>query len=94
MFQLEAPNVSVMLTGSRWIVYPIVQNITVSGLRYRIFPLWRAHMHTWTEVQSVLIIVRGAKDEIEGEDHRFDGGGQDDCGRNGLRSFQVPNTFS
>lgn len=38
----------------------------------RIVPSWRAHMHTWSEVQSVLINVRGAKNDVEGEGHRFE----------------------
>ena len=38
----------------------------------RIVPSWRAFMHKWAEIQSVLINVRGGKNDIEGEGHRFE----------------------
>jgi hypothetical protein len=38
----------------------------------RIIPSWRAYLHEWKEVQSVLFHVRGAKNDVVGEGHRFD----------------------
>ena len=38
----------------------------------RIVPSWRAFMHKWAEIQSVLINVHGGKNDIQGEGHRFE----------------------
>ena len=53
----------------------------------RIIPSWRAYLHKWKEVQSVLINVRGGKNDIEREGHIFEFAA---VATNSERAYDIP----